>query len=123
MILLDEEMRRVLQFGSWKAEWWIEQANRRVNSSPRLAEGLQAYAAEQAAIETNLADSFRRIWWKARQGAIPFIIKAFGPDSMDFTPDDADHLVPGPDAIEIDLGVDEDQDAEQDVDLGSDYEE
>lgn len=64
IILLEEEMRRVLEFCRWRAEWWDGQANRRPTAPPAVREGLLAYAAEQAAVERRLA----RIWedkWRA----------------------------------------------------------
>jgi hypothetical protein len=57
-MLLDEEMRQVLIFCEWKNEWWKDQVSRRDNLSTELAEGLQAYAGEQAAMELSLAGSF-----------------------------------------------------------------
>ncbi|KIM87958.1 hypothetical protein PILCRDRAFT_44104, partial [Piloderma croceum F 1598] len=66
VILLDEEMRRVLVFCGWKNTWWKEQIVNRpegsVGVSPELVEGLSAYAESQAAMETALAMSFAGKW-------------------------------------------------------------
>ncbi|SJL13406.1 uncharacterized protein ARMOST_16849 [Armillaria ostoyae] len=40
--LLDEEMRRVISFADWKAQWWSERAELRPDASPELQEGLKA---------------------------------------------------------------------------------
>ena len=51
VVLLDEEMCRVLDFCKWKADWWTKQVLlRRVLDAP-LIEGLHAYTAEQADME------------------------------------------------------------------------
>ncbi|KAF8200630.1 hypothetical protein K438DRAFT_1514981, partial [Mycena galopus ATCC 62051] len=62
LTLLEEEMRCVLQFCVWKAEWWDERREARAWVSPELAEGLQAYATEQAARERYWAASWQAKW-------------------------------------------------------------
>ncbi|KAJ7026189.1 hypothetical protein C8F04DRAFT_1212668 [Mycena alexandri] len=47
--LLEEEMRRVLQFLTWRAGWWEEQIGRRGLPEGSQREGETAYAARQAA--------------------------------------------------------------------------
>jgi hypothetical protein len=44
-------MRRTLDFGTWKAGWWDNWRQGRSGVSAELAEGLYAYASEQAARE------------------------------------------------------------------------
>ena len=51
IILLNEEMRRVLKFCTWKADWWTKQVLLRQGLDAPLAEGLHAYAAGQADME------------------------------------------------------------------------
>jgi hypothetical protein len=60
--LIQEEMRRVIAYFGWKAEWWWNQARCRTCDNAALAEGLQAYAARQVSILQNLADSSIRLW-------------------------------------------------------------
>ncbi|KAH7904101.1 hypothetical protein BJ138DRAFT_1175416 [Hygrophoropsis aurantiaca] len=60
--LLKEEMRRVLAFFGWQADWWDRQASRRTDVSAAHAEGLQAYAARQAWIRRNMANHFVKLW-------------------------------------------------------------
>ncbi|KAJ7178448.1 hypothetical protein C8R43DRAFT_1084402 [Mycena crocata] len=70
VILLEEEMRRVITFCTWKAAWWDERqvpvrdSDRTPISAP-LAEGLRAYALAQASRERKWASS-----WSAKWGAV-----------------------------------------------------
>ncbi|KAJ7821478.1 hypothetical protein B0H14DRAFT_3089114 [Mycena olivaceomarginata] len=61
--LLEEEMRRVLQFLGWRAEWWRSLVGLRAESqSPALREGHAAYAHRQAAYMEGLQSRFRSQW-------------------------------------------------------------
>ncbi|KAJ7874256.1 hypothetical protein B0H13DRAFT_2348668 [Mycena leptocephala] len=62
IMLVDEEMRRVLDFCTWKANWWMERVNGREGVSEPLAEGLRAYALEQATRERAWATSWGAMW-------------------------------------------------------------
>ncbi|KAK7016775.1 hypothetical protein VNI00_018828 [Paramarasmius palmivorus] len=62
IILVEEEMRRSIQFCRTRATWWISQIGRRSDISSWLTEGLAAYAREQAAIETCRAESWAAKW-------------------------------------------------------------
>ncbi|KAG6836043.1 hypothetical protein H0H93_012007 [Arthromyces matolae] len=59
--LLEEEMRRVLEYTKWKSVWWEQKGLQRNVESPSLREGLLAYAARQAEVEEG-----RRIAWSAK---------------------------------------------------------
>jgi len=63
-------MRRAIQFCESRVTWWKEQAQRRSPTSPHLAEGLVAYAAEQAAIEHQRVLSWTEHWVAVRQRAV-----------------------------------------------------
>ena len=78
VILLDEEMRRVLVFCQWKESWWMEQAPLRQGLSRALEEGLQAYAGEQADMEKQIRISWTAKWARARELAEPILLVAFG---------------------------------------------
>ncbi|KAG6824857.1 hypothetical protein H0H92_005595, partial [Tricholoma furcatifolium] len=67
--LVEEEMRHVLEYGQWKAAWWKEQGRKRVGSSTVLAEGLLAYATEQANIEEARVQACELRWKDVRQRA------------------------------------------------------
>ncbi|KAG6835012.1 hypothetical protein H0H93_005636, partial [Arthromyces matolae] len=69
VMLLNEEMRRILRYTEWRAQWWDLQASRRPTSSPSLAEGLAAYAAEEAHIERSRLMQWKLKWEPIRQRA------------------------------------------------------
>jgi hypothetical protein len=60
--LLLEEMRRVIEFLKWQAEWWGGRANSRSLESAVDQEGLAAYACRQAALRLSLVASFQHLW-------------------------------------------------------------
>lgn len=62
VLLLREEMRRTIEYLKWKANWWQERAGSRSCSDKLLAEGLRAYALEQAALQRTLSTSFQQAW-------------------------------------------------------------
>ncbi|KAK7044331.1 CxC2 domain-containing protein [Favolaschia claudopus] len=55
--LLEEEMRRVLEFLKWKAEWWMGLIGQREED-----EGFIAYARRQSRIQTDLRARFEGNW-------------------------------------------------------------
>lgn len=63
VILLSEEMRRVLVYFEWKARWWMIQGPRRAANRPDIQEGIIAYSAKQTAIYNDLAKSFATQWY------------------------------------------------------------
>ena len=65
--LVKEEMRRVLVFLEWKADWWTKEGGRVLNVRPDIADGIRAYAAKQAHINRALARSFKMRWESAGQ--------------------------------------------------------
>ncbi|KAF7303364.1 CxC2 domain-containing protein [Mycena indigotica] len=60
--LLEEEMRRVLEFCSWKAAWWMDLSNRRQGATESLMAGLRAYAERQAHIHSARQLQFAANW-------------------------------------------------------------
>lgn len=60
--LLQEEMRRVVEYLEWKARWWRGEGSRRPNAPLPLRLGLRAYAEKQAAVLENLAHSCACLW-------------------------------------------------------------
>ncbi|KAJ7919816.1 hypothetical protein B0H13DRAFT_2320104 [Mycena leptocephala] len=74
VILLEEEMQRVLEFCTWKAQWWRKRVtpvrpDSRGTICPQLAEGLRAYAREQAHWEESWAATWERKWAPVRPHA------------------------------------------------------
>ena len=69
-MLIEEEMRRVIEFCRWRAKWWDEQATVRMNSvDTQLLEGLTSYAAEQACVERQRAAHLEGKWAPVRSRA------------------------------------------------------
>ena len=62
VLLVTKEMRRVLCFLEWKAEWWTTQGSTVIDVSADVADGILAYSAKQAHINRALAESFRKRW-------------------------------------------------------------
>lgn len=63
VLLVCEEMRRVLLFLEWSAvQWEIRTSARGDSVSLELDEGLKAYAVEQAALQRTLASIFKALW-------------------------------------------------------------
>ncbi|KAK6977540.1 CxC2 domain-containing protein [Favolaschia claudopus] len=62
--LLEEEMRRVLEFLKWRAEWWIALIGQRVAApdDPAGTEGFVAYARRQSRIQSDLRARFEANW-------------------------------------------------------------
>jgi hypothetical protein len=59
-----EEMRRVLQFLKWWADWWTSLVGLRAGKQEKLAlrEGYAAYARKQAGYMQDLWDRFKHQW-------------------------------------------------------------
>ncbi|KAJ6466504.1 hypothetical protein DFH09DRAFT_1485378 [Mycena vulgaris] len=62
--LLEEEMRRVVQFMDWRADWWRSLLGLRAAVQPdaALREGHAAYAHKQAGIMAGLSARFQELW-------------------------------------------------------------
>ncbi|KAK7030436.1 hypothetical protein VNI00_014007 [Paramarasmius palmivorus] len=69
VLLVDEEMRRSIEFCRWKAGWWEQQKGRRNDVEQWLGEGLNAYASEQAFMETSRAIVWNRQLFSIRERA------------------------------------------------------
>jgi len=63
VVLLREEMRRVVHFLEWKSKDWVSRADARAGVvTPAVRSGLSAYAHKQASIFRNLAVRFCQRW-------------------------------------------------------------
>ncbi|KAK7043444.1 CxC2 domain-containing protein [Favolaschia claudopus] len=62
VMVLREEMRRVLRYLSWQAAWWREREVWREDVTSEVAGGLRAYATKQAEWMDRLAEFFRAKW-------------------------------------------------------------
>ncbi|KAJ7046193.1 hypothetical protein C8F04DRAFT_938986 [Mycena alexandri] len=60
--LLEEEMRRILQFLTWRGRWWRERADGRGREDGPQREGERAYAYRQARLQEQLCAGFADKW-------------------------------------------------------------
>ncbi|KAJ7058422.1 hypothetical protein C8F01DRAFT_1303976 [Mycena amicta] len=60
--LLEEEMRRVLRYLSWEADWWRSQASQRQGIDAALSGALLAYASQRASQSECIMMHFRIKW-------------------------------------------------------------
>jgi hypothetical protein len=116
VILLDEEMRRVLEFCRWKEAWWKEQVPRRDGVSAPLADGLLAYAEEQADMERHISQLWSIKWAGARKLAQPILQAALGEEPAIHMEDVAAGSL---DSIVLDI---EDEEGDEEGGGGSDFE-
>ncbi|PPQ97896.1 hypothetical protein CVT26_013070 [Gymnopilus dilepis] len=80
VMLLKEEMQRVLKYLGWKADWWRQRVAMRTGVAPELKEGIQAFALTQADTQDALASHFKKIWDSPLQA----------PDDSEDSTDDSD---------------------------------
>jgi hypothetical protein len=48
VLIIQEEMRRVIAYQLWRAQWWLDQRGRRANIDGATLQGIAAYAEKQA---------------------------------------------------------------------------
>ncbi|PPQ76635.1 hypothetical protein CVT26_012761 [Gymnopilus dilepis] len=60
--LLKEEMRRVLAYLDWKADWWKGRQSGRQVQDKALEEGLLAFCVDQESRQRALRASFQKLW-------------------------------------------------------------
>ncbi|KAK7048776.1 CxC2 domain-containing protein [Favolaschia claudopus] len=102
LILLDEEMRRVLEFSSWKARWWEDRTELRAPTvTAELQEGLRAYALAQAAREHAWELAWREKWAAVRERS-KIVMR--------------DHVVDVSELVPLEVELDEEEDMDLDVD-------
>lgn len=64
VILLQEEMRQVVQFLEWRSRDWLSKVNARAGATTSAVRtGLSAYAKRQASVFHNLAIRFSQRWY------------------------------------------------------------
>jgi hypothetical protein len=71
VILLDEEIRCILQYCNWKVKWWRDQQSLRTHDATDaiLSEGLRAFSEQQAAQELDIAQDWEENWRAVRAHA------------------------------------------------------
>ncbi|EDR11734.1 uncharacterized protein LACBIDRAFT_324497 [Laccaria bicolor S238N-H82] len=109
LLILQEEMRRVLAFFEWKAIWWLEQGNRRQGLEPSVHIGIVAYAHKQATICSHMAARCATYWlpvmkhysiiptWAERYKHKPGTPLAGDPSESSDSDSDSEHEVHGAD--------------------------
>ncbi|KAJ7170315.1 hypothetical protein C8R43DRAFT_1120743 [Mycena crocata] len=107
LILLEEEMRRVIVFCIWKANWWRERVAARPGVDDVLAEGLSAYALEQVNRETRWSTTWASRWSAVRERAGLAV---------------RDHIVNVAEEVLVPLEVDLDDEDEEDYAPDAGYE-
>lgn len=128
VVIIDEEMRRVLAFGKWKADWWVDQAKLRTPEQVLVTQGLAAYAARQAAMELDVQEGLTQKWMAIRVRALPVIQRVWrGMGGLSVVAEDGllddDLDIGGSGIVELDLGALGMEDDEDQAAYGSDYEE
>lgn len=68
-MLVEEEMRRTIEYSAWMKEQWHSRATARTGVDPVLAEGLRAYAAEQMDREQRTSNELSKQWAGLREKA------------------------------------------------------
>jgi hypothetical protein len=69
VLLVQEEMRRVVKFHEWKSRWWQSQADRRHSGADSsIIHGVTAYAEKQAHLSLLLAHSCLTSWLPVLEG-------------------------------------------------------
>lgn len=69
IILVEEEMRRSLEYCTYLHSWWMQRPSIRTTNSLQLQEGLEAYAAEMADMEDRRSISWASTWATIRERA------------------------------------------------------
>ncbi|KAJ7698905.1 hypothetical protein B0H17DRAFT_1158229 [Mycena rosella] len=72
-VLVEEEMRRTIEYGVYEAGVWLERASARTGVSDELVEGLNAYAKEQADREARTCEKLRQSWAQVREDGCTFL--------------------------------------------------
>ncbi|KAJ7832602.1 hypothetical protein B0H13DRAFT_1914961 [Mycena leptocephala] len=62
VMILREEMRRVIRYLGWQVTWWQERVNTWPDAAPSVQAGARAYTMKQAAWHERLAGFFQTKW-------------------------------------------------------------
>lgn len=62
LLLVQEEMRRVVEYLRWRAEWWRNRSSLRAHNDPTISSGISGYAHKQAAMCIFIAEQCARYW-------------------------------------------------------------
>ena len=62
LLLVQEEMRRVIEYMKWREGWWREHCSLRTDIDDTISSGISGYAYKQVAICRHLAEQCARYW-------------------------------------------------------------
>jgi hypothetical protein len=65
VLIIQEEMRRVIMYQQWRALWWRDQGKRRTDADSATLHGVSAYAEKQASLCESLARACAICWLPA----------------------------------------------------------
>ena len=65
VVLIQEEMCRVIAYHEWKAQWWLSQTAHRSDTDDAKLHGVAAYAEKQAYLSDQLAWQCAKHWLPA----------------------------------------------------------
>lgn len=73
VVIIEEEMCRVIAYHEWKAQWWRSQVARRSDTDKSRLHGVDAYAEKQAHLSERLAWKYAEHWLPAlkKRGLTP----------------------------------------------------
>jgi hypothetical protein len=116
--LIEEEMRRSIAFCEWKASSWDKQVGARVFTPPHVAEGIAAYAAEQAHAERQRAGQWAEEWKNVRRQAETALQHCLNDSEGADVHTDVSHIDSDADILmDVDIEEDSDSDGNSDTDL------
>ena len=124
-LLVQEEMRRVITYHEWSAQWWRSQAARRSNTDNATLHGISAYAEKQAYLSSELARQSALFWlpFLKEKGIMPewgdrYSMSCASMPQLAFTDEDMDD----DDDDDDDVGCEETEGNGEEQDLeGSDF--
>ncbi|KAJ6528208.1 hypothetical protein B0H19DRAFT_1275002 [Mycena capillaripes] len=107
VVLVEEEMRRTLEYGYWAAAEWVRRGSARDEVSVELGEGLAAYAAEQQDREIRTCEALAGKWLRIRERGREYLAGQ--------TPSGVDVVIP------LDDGDDDRADSDDEEEGAPDY--
>jgi hypothetical protein len=91
VVLVEEEMRRTVEYGYWSAREWERRANGRAGSvDDELLEGLTVYVQEQQQREVKISDTTAEKWAGIRLKGRAYLARETAPGMDIVVPLDED---------------------------------
>ena len=122
-LLVQEEMRRIIEYLNWKAAWWRERSTLRTHTDTTVSSGISGYANKQAAICSRIAEQCARYWLPRLKGkGITPLWASYFPSLSDLPPVDPTSSKSRnvDNETDVALEVDEEEDSEDDIDMDND---